>query len=524
MTLSIHEKIGQMLMIGFDGTTLPEETANFIQKNNIGFVVLFARNIESIAQITELTNHIHRLCKIPPFIFTDQEGGTVVQFGEMAATAISPMGLAATGISENARQAGQLIAKDLGACGFDGILAPVLDVNIEPNNPIIGIRSFSDKPEIVSQMASAFIAGVHQEGLAVCGKHFPNHGSTSEDSHLTIPRSHISKKKYFSQLFPPFSQMIRQQIDSLMTAHIILDQLDLEMGTFSPYFIQELLRSEHKYQGVVFTDCLEMKAIGNYFDPLTVVSRSVSAGIDVLVASRSLPLQREYFDNLADQVNRGEISSERIDLSYQRILKLKKKFNPQLQPKCRNSATTPQIVRQSKAEEQKIADQSITLLKDESNNIPIDTKKNILIIEWDKVKATIPLSHAEHRSMLAPLAQKYLQNYQIVLVGLDESIPKEIIENIHSFHSILAVFYTRNPETARKQSIILKKILKTRKDIILVSLGNPYDSIGIPEIQTNLLTYGFRQIQLEALFKVLTGSIPPQGKVPVNIPRNYPTA
>ena len=182
--LSLEEKIGQLFLIGFLGDKLPQPVSEFIHQANIGFIILFARNIKNVNQIVHLTNDIHTCASISPFICTDQEGGTVVQFKELAATVISPMGMTATGDLNCARLAGELIGQEMDALGVDGVLAPVLDVNINEENSIIGIRSFSDDPERVVSFAAKFCEGISGQNIATCGKHYPGHGSTTEDSHL----------------------------------------------------------------------------------------------------------------------------------------------------------------------------------------------------------------------------------------------------------------------------------------------------------------------------------------------------
>ncbi|MCU0289100.1 MAG: beta-N-acetylhexosaminidase, partial [Acidobacteria bacterium] len=231
--LSLKEKIAQLFMFGFKDKEMPGEIRQFFENNNPGFTILFSRNVESISQVRELTQEIHGLGKIPSFIYTDQEGGTVVQFKELAATVVSPMGLAATCSLRNARKAGQIIGAEMKALGVDGVLAPCLDVTYEENNPIIGIRSFSDDPEIIPQFALEFAAGLNEQKVASCGKHYPGHGGARADSHLEIPKIPVSPEYFYHYCYQPFLAAAQAGIDAFMTGHLLFPMIAPEIASFS---------------------------------------------------------------------------------------------------------------------------------------------------------------------------------------------------------------------------------------------------------------------------------------------------
>lgn len=525
MKLSLREKIGQLFMVGFPGTEPDSEYRRFINRNNIGFVILFSRNIQSVSQVIDLSNDLHALGAASPFIFTDQEGGTVVQFKEMAATLVSPMGIAASGNPKNSRIAGRIVGKELSACGIDGVLAPVLDVNIEEGNPIIGIRSYSDDPEMVIRFAGAFLEGLNLSGMAGCGKHYPGHGATREDSHLEIPRVDMSESDFREYCFKPFWALAGSGIDSIMTAHVLYVGISEEPATFSPYLINHLLRKVAGYRGVVISDCLEMQAVKAQFSPAEIVEKAMGAGIDVLTVSHHLDFQEELFNRLLFQVKRGFISEKRIDESLKRVLRLKKKFNHLGQRKRRDFQTSGYRLRNHRHLEQKIADQSITVLCNQRNAIPLGSIGKILILEWEKVRATQVLSEAENVSMLARIAKDYFEQAEVRILKLDGSLPDDIQSHMEQFDAVIAGLYSRNPELERIQSDGLNRLLCLREDIIAVSLGNPYDIRNFSAVQTCLATYGFREIQIEALFRVMRGDIPASGHLPVEIsgvfPRGY---
>lgn len=524
-------------MIGFKGVEMAEETREFIDAYNIGFVVLFARNVESVAQVNALTRQIHASAKTPPFIFTDQEGGTVVQFKELAATVVSPMGLAATDDPGNARIAGQMIGEDMKSLGINGVLAPVLDVNFEENNPIIGIRSFSDIPGTVIAFAKEFAAGLNARGVASCGKHYPGHGGTTADSHLEIPQVPVSPEYFFHYCFQPFLSLARSGIDAIMASHVLFPALSPHIATFCPYLIQDLLRQKAGYDGIVMSDCMEMLAVKNNYSPETIVKQAITAGLDLIIASHTQDFQKELVDTLVFHVQKGMIPEKRVDQSLNRILKIKEKF-PSLIPGNRKKITPlPGTVVKEKnlrphlKEEEKIAGRSITLLRNRKGIVPIQPGANTLILEWEKVKATMPLSSAEKVSMLGPTAREYLDHVEIKIlplvppresVAFGKKIPGDLEKRLKDVDCVITGLYSRSPRVEQLQAETLKEIINVRSDVIVVALGNPYDIRNFPSIDTYVVTYGFRKVQVDALFKVLTGKIKPAGRLPVQIKNLFP--
>lgn len=528
--LSLKEKIGQLFMFGFKGTEITDETRRLIDTNNIGFIILFARNIETISQVKELTREIHALGKVPPFIYTDQEGGTVVQFKELAATVVSPMGLAAGGVPRNARKAGQIIGAEMKALGVDGVLAPSLDVNYEENNPIIGIRSFSDDPETVETYAAEFAAGLNEKAVACCGKHYPGHGGTTADSHLEIPEVAVSPEYFSYYCYLPFFTAARAGFDAIMTGHLLFPAISPRIATFCPYFIRQLLREIAGYNGVVMSDCLEMKAVKENFSPADMVKNAMDAGLDLMIASHSPDFQAELLDALYTQVKKGVIPERRIDESLERILKLKEKYPP-LSPTALNR--TKSTIRIHRAAEKKIADQSITILRNRKDIIPINPGARTLIIEWGKVQATMPASSATNVSYLARVAGQFLENVDIEildlpLAGNDEQgnpaayIPETLKGKLKDYDQIIAALYSRSPNIEQLQAGPVKELLGLRSDAIVVALGNPYDIRNFPLVDTYVVSYGFREVQVEALFRVLTGVIKPTGQLPIQIRGLFP--
>ncbi len=518
--LTLREKIGQLFMIGFPGTQLPAHIESFIHTNNIGFVILFSRNIESFSQVQQLTQTLHSLGKIHPLIYTDQEGGPIVRFGEMAATVVSAMGLTATGNPENAETAGRLIGQDMRLCGIDGVFAPVLDVNVEAHNPVIGIRSFSDLPDTVFQYAEKFVKGLNSAGVLACGKHFPGHGGAAADSHLEIPKIPFSFEYFLEYCCLTFQALAYQNIDSLMTAHVRFPEIDREIATFSPFLVQYLLRKQFGYKGVVFTDCLEMKAVKDRFSSREIVKKAMKAGIDVFSPSHTLDFQKELLENLVSLVEKGTIPGSRIDESVERIMKLKKsaaklgKIVPQPSGRWRSGLET----------EKAIANSSVTLLRNHRLVLPLKKSSKTLVIEWAK-RIGGPSVVDQVGSFVEEASHRFIKNSRYIAINPGEPLNVDLKEMVQGFDSVLVFIYSRTGDADRRQSEGVRLLHKIRKDTAVISLENPYEIMKFPKIDTYMTTYGYRKIQVEAAFNVITGAIKPTGRLPVEVrnifPRNF---
>jgi len=295
----------------------------------VGAVILFERNLQPPYIYTaELINELQAASKLPLLIPVDQEGGNGCRFNAPPFT-VFPFNavIGATGSEDYARKAAQVTAEELKAVGVNYDLAPVTDVNSNPNNPIIGPRSFGESSELVSRFAAAAIAGYQESGVIACAKHFPGHGDTSKDSHLELPTVDRPRSELETVELVPFSAAIRAGVDSIMTAHVIYPALDASLpATLSKAIITELLRGEMGFREVVITDCLEMKAISENYGIGEAALMAIHAGADILLACHTLSRQREIYETVLRAAMDGVIEESRINKSVDRILTLKQKY------------------------------------------------------------------------------------------------------------------------------------------------------------------------------------------------------
>ncbi len=503
--LPLEQKIGQMFMFGFEGKKPSAEFLEFAKENNIGFFIVFHKNFSSVRQLILLTNTLHSIGKIQPMIFTDQEGGTVCQFGEALSTFVSPMGLAATENPDYAFEAGRGIGEDLKKAGIDGNLAPVVDVNFIHDNPIIGIRAFSDNPETVVNFAEKFIDGLHFAGIPSVLKHYPGHGRASEDSHLSLPEVDVDLDTLRNTDLIPYFKLANKG-DIIMSSHINFPNIEKKKlpSTFSEKF-NRILREEVGFKGIYMTDCLEMKAVEENFTVEEIVLFSIKGGADILVSSgyrRGFEFQKELFHTFVNLVKTGKIKMERVENSFEKIISLKEKYG--LLSGRRIIRKVP-LFRENYFAEKVIALSSVKIVRDNFNKIPVHETNSVGIIEWEKVPSTIPISKASKKFYLRESARKIFPNTGFKLLPLRETLSSEIPDFLNKYDEIIVAPFSRNRETERIQGKMINEMLKFRKNIIIVSIGNPYDLRNFPQADEYFCTYGFREVQIEAFFDILTG-------------------
>ncbi|MEK6545021.1 MAG: beta-N-acetylhexosaminidase [Nitrospinota bacterium] len=326
--VSIRKKIGQMFMIGFHGTALSEELKEIITNYGIGGVIIFSRNIESPAQIKDLINSIQKLSiqknQIPLFVSIDQEGGRVFRLKPPFRQYPSYGKLGRAGSEELVMSNALAMAEELIEIGVNMNMAPVLDVNTNPQNPIIGDRSFSSDPNMVSRLGTCIIKTFKEKGIIAVGKHFPGHGDTSSDSHLELPVVNHNIKRLENIELKPFIHAFKNGLRAVMTAHVLYPALDADYpATLSERIIKNILRKKYGFDGVVITDDLEMKAISNRYTGEDAGILSIRAGGDILLICHTHDKQLRIFDSLLKAVENGDIKEERIEESFRRIMKLK---------------------------------------------------------------------------------------------------------------------------------------------------------------------------------------------------------
>jgi beta-N-acetylhexosaminidase len=326
--LMSRDKIGQLFMVGFDGTTVSADLAAFIKEYRPGGVILFSRNLDSAEQIVELTNALQRCSPHSPLLISiDQEGGRVSRLPKEFTIFPPCEVLGRCNSSELAYAAAATTAKELRAVGINMNMSPVLDVNSNPANPVIGDRAFGSDPGTVCELGVPTVGGLQDNGVVACGKHFPGHGDTVADSHKELPLVAASRERLERIELPPFRHAVARGVATMMTAHVLYSALDDQRpATLSPAIIGTLLRKELRYDGVVLTDDLEMHAIIDHYGIEEATVQSILAGCDMPLICKDRNREAAAMSALDKAVADGTISTQRLEVSLTRIDRLKQRF------------------------------------------------------------------------------------------------------------------------------------------------------------------------------------------------------
>jgi beta-N-acetylhexosaminidase len=328
--MSLDEKIGQMMIAGVSGTAIDSNTKKFITQDKVGGFIFYSENLRSTKQTVQLLNQIkseNASNQLPLLLSVDQEGGKISRLPGGLIPFPTNKEIGTINNSQFSYKIGTILGKELKGFGFNLDFAPVLDINSNPNNPIIGDRSFGNNPEIVSKLGIQTMKGIQSQKIIATVKHFPGHGDTSVDSHLELPIVRKSLPDLQKLELIPFERSIDSGADVVMVAHILLPKLDANFpASMSKKIITDLLRNQLHFNGVVITDDMTMKAITDHYDIGKAAVESVKAGSDIILVAHDPNKIKTAINSLKTAVQKGEISEQRINDSVSRIIKIKRKY------------------------------------------------------------------------------------------------------------------------------------------------------------------------------------------------------
>jgi beta-N-acetylhexosaminidase len=331
MPLATRRDIGQFLIGSMPGTSLPVELRSLAKEFDLGGVILFGRNIEAPEQIAELSADCEGLGRtMPAWVSVDQEGGRVARLKEPFTRwpPMATLGRAGKQSEALAERFAKALAEELLAVGITLDYAPVLDIHTNPKNPVIGDRALAERAEDVARLGRVIIRALQGAGLAACGKHFPGHGDTSTDSHFELPVVEHAPDRLRAIEFEPFRAGVAEHVAFIMTAHVLVPEFDAEKpASLSPKVVQKLLRDELRYDGVILSDDLEMKAVSAHYAVPDAAVQAIQAGCDaVLVCQGDVDLQARTLEALVRAVESGVIPAKRFDDAFLRLKRTKQRF------------------------------------------------------------------------------------------------------------------------------------------------------------------------------------------------------
>lgn len=328
--MSLEDKTAQLLIVGFEGTKLNNSAKNMIEQGHVGGVILLGRNVRNAEQLHSLVTSIKQsnTSSTSLFVGIDEEGGRVSRIPSPLSPLPSSEKIGNVNDQKLSYLTGQVLAQKVESFGFNMNFAPVLDINNNPDNQVIGDRSFGSTPDKVSKLGVATMKGIRSEGVLPVVKHFPGHGDTSTDSHVQLPVIDKSVDELRNFEWVPFREAIQSGADAIMTAHILFPALDKEVpATFSKNIITGVLREQMKYDGLILSDDMAMGAIANNYGTEEAVVRAIQAGVDMVLLTDTRQNQfQNVHQSLIEAVNNGEIPEEQINKSVKRILMTKQKY------------------------------------------------------------------------------------------------------------------------------------------------------------------------------------------------------
>ena len=574
--MSVDEKVGQMLMPDFRNwqkqgeskatgfTVMNDEVGSIIKKYHLGGVILFAENVVGTEQTARLTDGLQKASpELPLFITIDQEGGIVTRL-QTGTNLPGNMALGAARSEKYAYQTGEIIGKELSSLGVSVNFGPALDVNNNPANPVIGVRSFSSNPELVSKLGIQTIKGLQSQNMAATTKHFPGHGDTAVDSHYGLPLVSHDKERLRSVELVPFQKAIDEGVDMVMTAHVQFPAFDdttytskkdgqeiMVPATLSKKVLTGLLREEMGFEGVIVTDALNMKAIADNFGQEEAVVLALKSGVDIaLMPAQVNSLQMEgnlssVFNAVKKAIDTGDLPIEQVNNSVQRILELKEKrgiLTPNSTPIDEKVENALNVVgnQDHLKKEKKMAEDAVTLLKNEDKTLPFKPKKN------DKVLVLAPFAD-QVEAMTRSIQELKDKKKEVKVTGYafsGKSFNEEVAAMIDDADYVITGSYVVKNDPAVNDGVIddsvqdsskwatafpravMKDAKAKNKEFVLMSLRNPYDAANFEEAKAVLAVYGFkgysngayRQPNIPAGIKTIFGESKPKGKLPVDIP------
>jgi beta-N-acetylhexosaminidase len=527
--MTLEQQVGEMMMAGFEGLEAPAHILEWLREGRIGGVILFARNVDSPAQVLRLTHSLREAAGRPILIGIDQEGGTVARL--RSGFTESPGAMAISACSEDAEGYSERVSAVLGAemraLGINWTFAPVLDITHDIRNPSVGTRSYGSDRERVGLVATAAVRGFESAGVAACLKHFPGLGKSLVDTHVDLAVISGPVDDLYRTDMIPFRRVIQSGVASVMITHVKFDALDSENpATMAGAVVEGLLRDTLDYEALVTTDCMEMKAITRYFGSGEAAVRSVLAGIDVVLNSHTVEAQTAAYEAVLAAVKSGRIPMERIGESNRRIAAMKARFagedaeRPALSS-IRSEAHLATVREAARA--------GCVLIEEELNAkmqsgkdakpifpLPLGLGKRIALIEFASAMDSEAMDVTGTTAFSSIMRERLpeVSIFSIAPGAVPDEVGQATLERAQA--ADVVVIATRNAHLNPAQQALASELLTEHgPKTILLCLRNPYDADLLPARAFTLFTCGDATPSLEAAADALAGAFTPTGVLPV---------
>ena len=578
-SMTTEDKISMMIMPHFrystdakgnktNVTQITDDIAETLKKHSYAGVILFGQNTPTNENTTRLTDALQKAnasggAERPQLLITtDQEGGNVTRLNQ-GTMMPGNMALGAANDTELTEEAASLIGKELKDVGVNADFAPDVDVNSNPANPVIGVRSFSDDPQLVARHGSVFVKALNDAGVISTLKHFPGHGDTDTDSHTGLPCINKSYEELKQNELIPFQACINAGSQMIMTAHIVFPQIETDTyiskstgkeinlpATLSKTIVTDILRGDMHYNGVVITDSMEMDAIAKHFDKYDAAKLAIEAGVDILLmpietaTNAGLNELDTYIATLAQQAENGAISMDKINAAVKRILKLKENnglFDPYDGSDIESRVTYAVNnvgTKESHDREWEITKKAITLVKNEDDTLPLTkaNQKTVVLVPYND--ETIPMDYAVRKLTADGKLPEgaVVESYSYYKKGIDDVLPMiDGADNVVFMSEIYGAYALKN-DTAKMADTLADTIHEKGGKFIVMSVNLPYDTARFEKADAIMIAYLARSMPVDpgdkvkemqqygpnmpvALYMMFSEADAPTAKLPINIPK-----
>jgi beta-N-acetylhexosaminidase len=506
--MTLEQKIGQLMVVGWQNDRV-EDIVELIKQYHFGNVILFTRNIKNEKQLKELTTAIQEAAitynGVPAFIAIDQEGGNVRRIyqgvsnipGHMAIGAASPNRPTA------ASEIGKILGEELKSLGVNFLLAPIADINTNPQNPIIAIRSFSDDPQLVASLTKQMSKAIQKENVVATYKHFIGHGDVQIDSHLDLPYVNKSAEELKKVELVPYATGYFP--DAIMTAHILYKNLDDKFpASISNKIINDLLRKDLGFEGLVISDCFEMEALSRAFSLEGASTFAISASTDLIIVSHTLGKQLIVRNAILEAVRNGKITQEVINVALKRIFKFKEKY-------CQPSKGNINFEHNQQIASE-VSLSSITVAYGTPFQIDNDT---VVVGVTNYLHSPAEDAQVE----VIDVAKMIGEYFNIRYYSIDN---KRF--NVNEVQSLTkgkkVILALSDSHLTLVQKVLYANLIQSNTRVLLISLRTPYDVLGQTKPECHICIYEYTKLSMQSLMKVLSGE-KAYGQLPVKIDKSF---
>lgn len=509
-------EIGQHLFTGFTGLRITPEFERRMRESRIGNVILFAHNVGTAGQLRSLCADIQKLVMdatgYPAFIAIDQEGGVVSRLGEDCTIVPGAMAIAATGKPENAYTAGLITGRELRAMGVNFNLAPVVDVNSNPDNPVIGVRSYGEDPREVIRYGLQMARGLMDSGILCCAKHFPGHGDTAVDSHIGLPLVNKSLDELLACELLPFQAAVDAGIPGIMSTHILFPQLEPEKipATMSRKIMTDLLKKRMGFKGLVLSDCMMMGAIADHYGTVNGMVAAIKAGVDLVFASHSADLAAQASQRMLEELRESRIDTGELRASTDLILKYKASL------KAQETSDFDMVGSQAHRQQaDTMYEQSLTAVHLPQERLPSLGDSPLFVGCLPFVPTQASSIGASRVSFADALRERFGGEAAVMSENPDMDEVARIAALAPEHSSV--VIGTYNGHLRSGQLDVVRALAGSNVPVICIALRNPYDLASLPPQVSTVAAYAYNESTLRAITRLLDSEIIATGVLPVTL-------